>query len=313
MRFPMFHSTLQPLDSARYQSLRVGATVLEADSFGDKVLRLADGTMFKLFRRKRLFSSALFYPYACSFVDNIQGLKARGIECPEVIAAYRIADIARDVVHYQPLAGETLRRIIAAETPRSHAELAQQLGKFVARLHEDGIYFRSLHLGNVVLTPAGELGLIDISDLRFRRPPLRAALRQRNFRHLLRTNSDRDWLTQDDGAAFCAGYLAGSTALSAEQMASVFSRPYCYIVYYEKSLCRSKDWGFRHEIEKYNFSTKQWDVLEEPERLRVQDEYWGYEPDDPYAACSSWNVDEIKERDVGKWIKAHAPKGQAAE
>ncbi|MDR1889536.1 MAG: lipopolysaccharide kinase InaA family protein [Zoogloeaceae bacterium] len=220
----MFHSTLQALDFDRYQNLRVGATVLEADSFGDKVLRLADGTIFKLFRRKRLFSSALFHPYACCFVDNIRELKARNIKCPEVIAAYRIADIARDAVHYRPLAGETLRRIIAAQTPdapHAHTELAQQLGRFVARLHEDGIYFRSLHLGNVVLTPEGEPGLIDIADLRFCRPPLRASLRQRNFRHLLRPPGDRDWLIQDDGAAFCAGYLTESTALSAEQMASI--------------------------------------------------------------------------------------------
>ena len=304
----MFHSTLQKLDIAHYQSLRIGATVLEADSFGDKVLRLADGTMFKLFRRKRLVSSALFYPYACSFVDNIQELKARGIECPQVINAYRIADIARDAVHYQPLKGETLRQLIAGAS-RSPAELAQQLGKFVARLHADGIYFRSLHLGNVVRTPAGELGLIDIADLRFRRPPLRVGLRQRNFQHLLR--SDRDWLTQDDGAAFCAGYLAVSQVLSAGQLAAVFSRPYFYIAYYEQSLCRSKCSEFKGAIEKYNFSSKEWDVLAEQERQRVQDEVWGYEPDDSYSFGNSWNIDAIKERDVAKWIKAHAPKPSA--
>ncbi|MDR1351460.1 MAG: lipopolysaccharide kinase InaA family protein [Zoogloeaceae bacterium] len=307
----MFHSTLQALDVGHYQSLRAGATVLEADSFGDKVLRLADGAILKLFRRKRLFSSALFHPYARSFVDNIRGLRARGIECPQVINAYHIADIARDAVHYRPLAGETLRRIIAASTPEaphSRAELAQRLGKFVARLHEDGVYFRSLHLGNVVLTPAGELGLIDISDLRFRHPPLRASLRQRNFRHLLRAANDRDWLMQDDGAAFCAGYLAGSAALSAGQMAPVFSRPYFYIVYFEKSLCRSKSSGFMDVIEKYNFSTGQWDALAAQERLRVQDEYWGYEPGDPYSFGGSWNVDAIEERQVARWIKAHTPK-----
>ncbi|GHU10900.1 toluene tolerance protein [Betaproteobacteria bacterium] len=218
----MFHSRLQALDVDRYRSFTVGATVLEADSFGDKVLRLADGTMFKLFRRKRLLSSALFYPYVCRFVDNIQGLQARGIACPQIITAYRIAAIARDAVHYRPLAGETLRRIIAGQAYAP--ELAQKLGKFVARLHEDGIYFRSLHLGNVVLTPEGELGLIDIADLRFRRPPLRPHLRRRNFQHLLRTKSDRDWLTADGDAAFCTGYLAGSSALSAGQLAGIFSR-----------------------------------------------------------------------------------------
>jgi tRNA A-37 threonylcarbamoyl transferase component Bud32 len=217
----MFHSPLQALGPERYQDLRAGATVLEADRFGDKVLRLADGTMFKLFRRKRLFSSALIYPYARSFALNIQGLKARGVECPDVIAVYRIAHIARDAVHYHPLAGETLRRIIAGEAPPAHAELRAQLGCFVARLHEKGVYFRALHLGNVVLTAGGELGLIDVADLRFRRPPLRASLRRRNFRHLLRLPNDREWIVrEDDGAAFCAGYLAASAVFTAEQISS---------------------------------------------------------------------------------------------
>jgi hypothetical protein len=111
----MFRSTLQTLDPDPYQNLRAGAMVLEADSFGDKVLRLADGTIFKLFRRKRLFSSALIYPYARRFVDNIQRLDALGIACPEIIAAYHVTHIARDAVHYPPLAGETLRRIVAGK------------------------------------------------------------------------------------------------------------------------------------------------------------------------------------------------------
>jgi len=55
---------MTPLSHDQYRSLRADAQVIEADGHGEKVLRLADGTFVKLFRRKRLISSALFYPYA---------------------------------------------------------------------------------------------------------------------------------------------------------------------------------------------------------------------------------------------------------
>ena len=62
------------------------------------------------------------------------------------------------------------------------------------RLHDEGIYFRSLHLGNVVLTPQGELGLIDIADVRLHRGPLTRFWRKRNLRRMDGIASERDWL-----------------------------------------------------------------------------------------------------------------------
>src|SRR5690554_7055274 len=47
-----------------------------------------------------------------------------------------------------------------------------------------GVYFRSFHLGNVVLTPENELGLIDISDMKIFRRPLSQWQRKRNYEHM---------------------------------------------------------------------------------------------------------------------------------
>ena len=58
-------------------------------------------------------------------------------------------------------------------------------------------YFRSLHLGNVILTPAGELGLIDFSDLRIYRRPLPAFMRRRNIRRMLGITGERDWIDSE--------------------------------------------------------------------------------------------------------------------
>lgn len=196
---------MQALDHSTYLALREGAQVLEADGSGDKVLRLRDGHMLKLFRRKRLLSSALFFPYAQRFAHNAATLTGLGIPSPQVIATYRIASIARDAVYYQPLPGQTLRQLL---DDAAHAQtLRTQLGRFVARLHEQGVYFRSLHLGNVVLTPEQELGLIDIADLRCQRRALRDSQRERNFHHMLRYPQDRQWLLGDDaGETFLESY-----------------------------------------------------------------------------------------------------------
>ncbi|MDF9753745.1 phosphotransferase [Pseudomonas hunanensis] len=212
---------MHALDHARYLALREGAHVLEADGTGDKVLRLRDGTMLKLFRRKRLISSAAWYPYARRFADNCKALAARGIPCPRVKAVYRIAEIARDAVHYDPLPGYTLRQLL--DQPGEHPELRDQLGQFIATLHEAGVYFRSAHLGNVVLTPEGKLGLIDVADLRIYRKPLRRSQRQRNFRHMLRYRQDREWLLGDRDNVFIEAYLASQQVCRRQDLASALA------------------------------------------------------------------------------------------
>ncbi|MDR6164393.1 lipopolysaccharide kinase InaA family protein [Pseudomonas fluorescens] len=196
---------MQSIDHSTYEALRKGAQVLEADGSGDKVLRLADGRMLKLFRRKRLLSSALFFPYAQRFANNTRALQQRGILCPDVIAVYRIPSIERDGVYYAPLAGETVRQLQG--TPEETDTLRARLGAFIAQLHERGVYFRSLHFGNVVQTPDNHLGLIDIADLRCQRRALSDSKRLRNFAHLLRYKQDRQWLLgQDAGKTFLEGY-----------------------------------------------------------------------------------------------------------
>lgn len=199
---------MQTLPHERYQQMRAGAQTLEADSFGDKVLRLTDGNFIKLFRRKRLLSSALIWPYAQRFANNAQSLQDLGIPCPKVIGVYRLAALQRDIVHYHPLPGLTLRQLRNA--PDAPSDLLERLAIFIADLHEKGVYFRSLHLGNVVLTPQGELGLIDIADLKTQRCALSRAQRARNFRHMLRDTEDRDWLRSAGNARFARAYRDAS-------------------------------------------------------------------------------------------------------
>ncbi len=178
---------MKQLSEQQYLAMREGADVTAADHYGDKVLRLADGTYLKLFRVKRLFTSARIFPYSSRFVKGAEKLKALGVPTLDVIEIFRINHLKRTAVHYNPLPGHTLREL---PVPFDDA-LAKQFGSFIRDLHDKGVYLRSMHLGNVVLTPEGELGLIDIADMRIFKRSLPDRLRLRNFDHLARYDEDR--------------------------------------------------------------------------------------------------------------------------
>ncbi len=194
---------MKKLSNEAYLTLREGAKVIEKDAFGDKVLLLRDGTYLKLFRVKRLISSAQFFPYSKRFVKNARKLSKKGIPTVTPIQLYKIPSIRRTAVHYAPLQGSTLRKLANG----IDSALAERLGKFIRTLHDQGVYFRSLHLGNIVLTPENKLGLIDVSDMKIYRKSLSDGHRLRNFQHSARYQEDKAILG-DNMPLFKSGYMA---------------------------------------------------------------------------------------------------------
>ncbi|MCY1392571.1 hypothetical protein D3C76_185820 [compost metagenome] len=173
------------LTQAALDQMIIGARILEADSFGAKVYLLQDGNILKLFRRKRLFSSALLRPYSKRFIDNAVQLEKLGVPTLHVLSFHTLDKPGMTAVLYSPLPGETLRQR-TAQPGFSWNEALPSLVGLIRSLHQSGIYFRSLHLGNIVVTPEGKLGLIDVADMRFLRSPLSARLVKRNLQHFAR-------------------------------------------------------------------------------------------------------------------------------
>jgi len=210
---------MKKLSKEGYVTLREGAEVIEADAHGDKVLLLPDGTYLKLFRRKRLISTALIFPYAQRFAQNATKLARLNIPTVSIIDLYRIPSVQRTAVHYNPLVGSTLRN-----RPNGIDEvLADKLGTFIRDLHDKGIYFRSLHLGNIVLTPENLLGLIDISDMKFLNSSLSLRLRLRNFNHSARHPNDRNILNKTINA-FSQGYqYTGKSPITEDILRTIYT------------------------------------------------------------------------------------------
>lgn len=187
------NNRFQSIDAGGFDRLLSKGTVLEQDQFGPKVVALDGDRIGKLFRRKRFVSSALWYSYAARFVANSERLRNLGYAAPRVIATFVCRAKRRHLVIYEKLAGSTLRQSLA--DPRTIPnQLLDKLATLMSELHDDGIYFRSLHLGNILLSPTGQLGLIDVADTRFRSRPLSLRERRRNFRPLLQNAVDRSLL-----------------------------------------------------------------------------------------------------------------------
>ena len=206
---------MKSLTNEEYLEMRAGADVIAADDYGDKVLLLKDGTYLKLFRVKRLFTSARLFPYWRRFEKNSEALYSLGVPTLKVIESISLPELDRTAVHYEPLPGDILR-----EVPDFDAALVTRLGAFIKQLHDKGVYLRSMHLGNVVLTPEGQLGLIDIADMKVYGGSLRKGLRLRNLHHLWRYEQDRRAISiyhQAFVSTFDAGYRDEASRMFAPQ------------------------------------------------------------------------------------------------
>ncbi|MCM8740028.1 bifunctional O-antigen ligase/aminoglycoside phosphotransferase family protein [Pseudomonas koreensis] len=209
---------VQKLGAADLEQLSSAAQVIEEDGLGPKVLRLSEGSFLKLFRRRRWYTSGSFNPYSERFAVNSEQLRQMGIPTPQVLNLYRLDD-GSSAVHYAPLPGHTLRQVLQSITaPAVRQALVERFGKFMAQLHEKGVYFRSLHLGNVLVLEDGEFGLIDLADLRIYPTPLSLSLRQRNLRHMQRYTVDKRWLFEDHLDALLQGYAMTASKSAVENL-----------------------------------------------------------------------------------------------
>lgn len=186
----------------------INAETLEQDEYGIKVLRLENGDIFKLFRVKNIISSARVYSYARRFCRNAERLQKLGVATVRVKQLFHFTNSTNTAVLYEPLLGNTLWQVFSAN--ELNESLLAKLGEFVARLHQKGVYFRSLHLGNIVLTSEGELGLIDISDMSISPWSLGYLKRLRNFRQMLRRQQGLNTFDLNQRKVFLDSYVAHS-------------------------------------------------------------------------------------------------------
>lgn len=179
---------MKKMSLEEYESLTRGAELIRKDKYGDRVLLTPDGMFIKLFLLKRLFSSALFFPYVLRFKRNTISLRKLGIPTVDVKKIYYMPATRRYVMIYPLLSGITLREYL--EQDEENREIIADAARFLAELHNKGIYFRAIHFGNILVLPGGGFGLIDVDAMTIKRKSLSPWHRARNFKHFLKYRAD---------------------------------------------------------------------------------------------------------------------------
>jgi hypothetical protein len=194
-----------PLTQHQYAAMQDGAVVLEQDERGPKVFLLSNNTILKVFRPRSFWSRDTLYSNARSFCRNAERLDSLGIPTVKVLKLYRFEGSMDTAVLYQPLEGATLRDLLKQNAITT--EICNKLGAFVAQLHQQGIYFRSLHFGNVLFTYDEQFGLIDIADMNIYGWRLSVSSRIRNFKRIQKYHEDMLKLGQDNRLTIMDAYI----------------------------------------------------------------------------------------------------------
>lgn len=195
---------MRKITASALKQLIAESRLLEADGIGPKVVEAPNGKIIhKLFRRKRWLSSALFYPYAVRFANNARRLDSLGFNTVKVLEIAHCRSCGYHLLSYEKVSGCSMRDLVKEAATK---EQFIELGEFIAQLHHQGVYFRSLHLGNVLKDDDNQLVLIDIADVQFFRRPLSPSQRLRNFRPLLNRLDDRQLISTENWNALVSAY-----------------------------------------------------------------------------------------------------------
>lgn len=150
-----------------------------------------DDSITKLWaRKKKRFSSTTLRPYSNRFVKNAAELRRRGITVPDILKHARVENSHIRVVTYRSLPGKSIRELLENQPD---AVNIPELCQYIEELHQRGILFRGMHLGNIIQRPLGKgYGLIDFTDVKFYAKPLPLRRRAANLATPLRYKEDID-------------------------------------------------------------------------------------------------------------------------
>lgn len=165
-----------------------------------KVCRTNDGFILKWFYPRGGISSDRFFPYAKRFIKHAFQLDQKGIESVHVQGWLFDPQTQAYIVIYPEIDGMTVRQAMMSNM----AEIVMDsFVDFIVELHERGVFFRGIHLANVLVrevatpesetaevTPQLSFSLIDITDCRVKHNKLNRLERLRNIKHMLSNIED---------------------------------------------------------------------------------------------------------------------------
>jgi hypothetical protein len=160
--------------------------VEKADDLGHRKTFHKKNEIIKIFNVRGYISSGFFNTYASRIIKN--SIKLKEHEIPSIEITNELAfqyNNRLSGVSYKYIPGKTYRDLGNKITK----EMITDLAKYISIIHKKGIYFRAMHLGNILLHNK-KLFLIDIAKIHFYPWPLFIFTRARAFRRMIKYKDD---------------------------------------------------------------------------------------------------------------------------
>jgi hypothetical protein len=158
----------------------------KADDLGHRKTFHKKNAIIKIFNVRGLISSGFFNTYASRIIKN--SLKLKKYDIPSIeITNELVFQYNRRLsgVSYKYIPGTTYRDLSHKIT----MDMITDLANYISNIHKKGIYFRAMHLGNILLHNK-KLFLIDIAKIHFYPWPLFVFTRARAFRRMIKYQDD---------------------------------------------------------------------------------------------------------------------------
>ncbi len=197
------------------------AMVLSTSPQGPKVLQKQNRDIVKLFYRTKWLSSDTWFPKALRFNYNSQRLRTAGFLAPEIKKIFYYPGSKAHILIYNCIPGKDFR-----ELTQHSVQYLEKLPPFLALLHEKGIFYRGIHLGNLILSLYQTIALIDITDVKSQDTPLTLQQRAKNLAHLMHYRLDNRLFQQYGYRHFLQEYAehAALNAKSLKKLRSLIAR-----------------------------------------------------------------------------------------
>lgn len=175
----------QVIDKQQFLAICEEGTLITQSRLGPKIIESPSGNIIKFFWPRKIISRSRIQSPAKRFIKNALKLQNTGFHGVDVKTWLHCSDPKVECIVYAKLPGKDFRQ---TNNKNKLAEVA----RFVANLHSQGIFFRGIHLGNLLQCANNKIALLDITDCKVYKKPLGFHKRYRNLRHLLANQDDQN-------------------------------------------------------------------------------------------------------------------------
>ncbi len=198
-KFVMLSSKIEKIRYCQYATLIKDANVLAHDQYGrNKVFLTPDKKIIKTFHvshfLKELFSSRMM-----RFLKAVSKLRQKNVATIYPENYYRCISPKLNIVVYPYVEGASLR-----DVSQQNIGILKEFAFFLAHLHRMNIYFRGIHLNNVVVGKNQNFTLIDVSNTKFK---VNIRRRAKNIAYVLKYPADFQTFKQYGVTRFLNDYL----------------------------------------------------------------------------------------------------------